>query len=254
MCFIGFNSVPNLIVIMFNLLYPVSYVGFVCKGCVWERKSVWRLKALKTEVFSQVARDLASREVIHAPCTWLECEEWGQRKQAVFRECLAGKAFPWDTCEIFCFARLSFLIHTFCAYTIYTYFTHGCWGVLLRENPGHNPWELEIVLPIIIYTNCLWIFLNSYLSISIPLRGWYFKHLPHPFRVFSEVLGLLGSIGRSQALANAIGRIAGSRELDKTRFQKACWSRSLEGLGVSGRLGLEGGREVFCRVLWFSLQ
>ena len=55
--FVGFNSMPNLIVIMFNLLYPVSYVGFVCKGCVWERKSVWRLKVLKTEVFSQVARE-----------------------------------------------------------------------------------------------------------------------------------------------------------------------------------------------------
>ena len=37
----------------------------------------------------------------------------------------------------------------------------------------------------------------------------------------SEVLVLLESIGRSQALADAIGHIAGSRELEKTRFQEA---------------------------------
>ena len=51
---------------------------------------------------------------------------------------------------------------------------------------------------------------------------------------------LLGSIGRSQALADAIGRIVGFGELDKTQFWKPCWSRILEGLGALGRLGLEG--------------
>ena len=34
MCFVGFNSVSNLIVILFNVLYPVFHVGFICKGCV----------------------------------------------------------------------------------------------------------------------------------------------------------------------------------------------------------------------------
>ena len=33
-------SVPNLIVISFNLLYHVSIVGFNCKGCVIEKESV----------------------------------------------------------------------------------------------------------------------------------------------------------------------------------------------------------------------
>ena len=36
-CFVGFYSVPNLIVIIFNLLYPVCIVRFHCKGCVIER-------------------------------------------------------------------------------------------------------------------------------------------------------------------------------------------------------------------------
>ena len=40
MCFVGFNSVPNLIVILINLLYPIFIVRFDYKGCVIERKSV----------------------------------------------------------------------------------------------------------------------------------------------------------------------------------------------------------------------
>ena len=40
MCFVGFYSVLNLIVIKFNLLYPVFHIGFICKGCVWKIKSV----------------------------------------------------------------------------------------------------------------------------------------------------------------------------------------------------------------------
>ena len=40
MYYVGFYSVPNLIVILFNLLYPVFIIGFDCKGCVIERKCV----------------------------------------------------------------------------------------------------------------------------------------------------------------------------------------------------------------------
>ena len=40
MYFVGFYSMPNLIVIIFILLYPVFIVGFDCKGCVLERESV----------------------------------------------------------------------------------------------------------------------------------------------------------------------------------------------------------------------
>ena len=40
MFFVGFYSVPNLIVIIFNLVYPVFIMGFDYKGCVLERESV----------------------------------------------------------------------------------------------------------------------------------------------------------------------------------------------------------------------
>ena len=89
---------------------------------------------------------------MHVLCTWLKCEESGQMETAVFREYLAGKAFSRDTHETFYFARLSYLIHTFYTHTIYTHIIHKCWGVLLRENPSHKPWELEIVIPTYLYT------------------------------------------------------------------------------------------------------
>ena len=40
MYLVGFYSVPNLNVILFNLLYLVFIMGFDCKGYVIERESV----------------------------------------------------------------------------------------------------------------------------------------------------------------------------------------------------------------------
>ena len=40
LCFVGLYFVPNLIVMLFNLLYPVFIVGFHCKGYVLKRESV----------------------------------------------------------------------------------------------------------------------------------------------------------------------------------------------------------------------
>ena len=40
LCFVGLYSVPNLIVMLFNLLCPVFIVGFDCKVCVIERECV----------------------------------------------------------------------------------------------------------------------------------------------------------------------------------------------------------------------
>ena len=56
MYFVGFNSVTNLIVILFNLLYPIFIVGLYCKGCVRE-KECEKSSKLRTEEFSWVARD-----------------------------------------------------------------------------------------------------------------------------------------------------------------------------------------------------
>ena len=156
MCFVGFNSVPNLIVILFNLLYLVFIVGFNCKSCVIEKERVWRLKHLKTkEFFAGSSRLSIPRNdacALHMTGMRRVKTDGDSCVSRPFRETLASKAFPRDTRKTFCFARLSFLIHTFYAYTIYTHITHRCWGVLQREKPSRKLWELEIVIPTYLYT------------------------------------------------------------------------------------------------------
>ena len=56
----------------------------------------------------------------------------------------------------------------------------------------------------------------------------------------NKVLVLLGSIGRSQSLADAIGRIAESGKFEKQGSKKLVGSRSFKNLSTLGRLGLEG--------------
>ena len=51
---------------------------------------------------------------------------------------------------------------------------------------------------------------------------------------------LLGSIGRSQALVDAIGRIVRFGELDKTWFREALLEQELHGLRCIGQIKLEG--------------
>ena len=152
--------------------------------------------------------------------------DWNAKSQdkmvtASFCECLASKAFPWDTRETFYFANLSYVIHTISTRTIYTNITHKCWGVLLRENPNHNLWELEIIIPTFLYTIHCGFSSTPTSPFSYPWEVDSSNTYHTIFRVSSEVLVLLGSIGRSQALADAIGRIAGSGKLDKTWFREA---------------------------------
>ena len=56
MYFVGFYFMPNLIVILFNLLYPVSVVGIYCKGCVIVRESVKTQAIEAKKVFAGISR------------------------------------------------------------------------------------------------------------------------------------------------------------------------------------------------------
>ena len=90
-CFVGFYSVPNLIVIIFNLLYPVCIMGFHCKGYMIEGV-VWRLKHLKIEEdFADISRLSIPRSILCALHV-LEYEESSQMETVVSREYLSGPA------------------------------------------------------------------------------------------------------------------------------------------------------------------
>ena len=148
---------------------------------------------------------------------------------AVSREYLAGKAFLWDTCEIFCSAKLYYLIHTFCKYTIYTHITHKWCGEPLRENPSENTWDLEIVIPTILYTIVCGISLSP---TSQFLYHWEVDS-PNTYHTFSECwvlsdhLVLLGSIGRSQGWQMQHEACCGIR-----RTRQDTVLRSLVGVGA----------------------
>ena len=56
MLFVGFYSVPNLIVILFNLMYHVFVVRIYCKGCVIVRKNVKTQEIKAKRVFAGISR------------------------------------------------------------------------------------------------------------------------------------------------------------------------------------------------------
>ena len=62
MYFVGFNSVTNLILISFNLLYLVFIVGLYSKGCVIEREYVKTQTIKDRRVFVGSLRLIISRK------------------------------------------------------------------------------------------------------------------------------------------------------------------------------------------------
>ena len=124
MCFIGFNSVPNLIVILFNLLYHVFIVGFGCKGCVIKRKceysSNWRLKSfrgyLATSHPTKWLMWLAHAGMWRVRTGWRQLYLTSISRVRSSRETLVRHSILPD-CQFW---------NTFCAYSTYTHITHKC--------------------------------------------------------------------------------------------------------------------------------
>ena len=56
MYFVGLYSMPNLIVILFNLTYPVFVVGIYCKGCVIVRESMKTQAIEARRVFAGISQ------------------------------------------------------------------------------------------------------------------------------------------------------------------------------------------------------
>ena len=157
-----------------------------------------------------------------------------------FRRCFTSKAFPQDTRETFCFGRLSFLIHTIYTHTIYNPITHRCWGVLLRENPSHKPWELEIVIPTFLYTIACGF---SSTPTSLFLYHWKVDS-PNTYHTLSECQVRFWycweALEKARLWRMQSGVLRDPKSYTRHSFEKPCWSTRLKGLGASGRLGLEG--------------
>ena len=163
---------------------------------------------------------------MHVSCIWLECEESDRMEIAGFREYLVGKAFPQDTGEIFCFAKLSFLIHSIFTHTIYTPITHICWGVLMRENPNHKHWELEIVIPTILYTITCGFFSTPTLHFHT-LERLIAQILTTPFKSVQWDFGAIGKYWKKSGFGGCNWAYC---EIRKARQDTV--SRSLVGVGA----------------------
>ena len=152
---------------------------------------------------------------------WLAHARMRRVKTGWTQLCFAGKVFPRDTRETFCFARLCYLIHTFCNHAINTHITHKSWRVLLRENPSHKPWELKIVIPTILYT-----FTCGFSSTpTSPFPYHWEVDSPDTYHTLSECQVRFWCCWEVLEEAKDgkcnMELVAGSRELDKTRFQEA---------------------------------
>ena len=139
----------------------------------------------------------------------------------VFREYLAGKAFPRDTHETFCYASLYYLIHTFFTHTIYTHITHKSLGVLQRENPNQKPWELEIFIPTILHTIAC-----GFSSTPISQFPYHWEvDSPNTYHTLSKcqvrIQCCLEALEEAKDGRCNMVLIARSRKLDKTWFREA---------------------------------
>ena len=154
--------------------------------------------------------------------------DWNAKSQARWRQlCLVSISRVRPSCETFCFASLSNLIHTFYAYTTYTHITHKCKWELLRENPSQTTWELEIVTPTILYTFVLGISSSS----TSPFPYHWEVDSPNTYHTLWECQVIVWCCWEALEEAKD-GRcnmelVMGSGELDKTKV----W-RNLVGVGA----------------------
>ena len=177
-----------------------------------EDSSNWRLKSFHGH--------LATKHLAKWPM-WLAHAGMRRVRTGWRQLCLASILRVRPSRETFCFARLSILIHTFCAYTIYTHITHKCLGVLLRESPSQTPWELEIVIPTILYT----IACEFSSTPTSPFPYHWEVDSPNTCHTLSECQVRFWCCWEVLEEAKD-GRcnmelIAGFKELDKTRFREA---------------------------------
>ena len=123
--FFGFYSVPNLIVIFFNLMYPVFHVGFICKGCVWEKESVKTQGYLKTKVVfagsSQVSFPRSDACALYMTGMWKIKTGW---RQLVFASVLRVKPSRGHSQNIlFCQIVISDTLYPYPHY-LYPHYPH----------------------------------------------------------------------------------------------------------------------------------
>ena len=105
---VGFYSVPNLIVILFNLKYPIFIVGIYCKGCVIVKESVKTQAIEARRVFAGISRLSIARKyacALHMTGMWRVSTDGDNYVLRVSRGKGLPMRHPWDI--LFCQTVLS---------------------------------------------------------------------------------------------------------------------------------------------------
>ena len=86
------------------------------------------------------------------PTKWVTCKthDWNAKSHDSWFSRV--RPSPRDTHETFYFAFLEYLLHHVFTHYIYPHYPYIERSAFQRENPKYNPWELEIVMPTILYT------------------------------------------------------------------------------------------------------
>ena len=142
---------------------------------------------------------------------------WRTMKNRATHNSWLGQLVRWPAR---CIANLFCVLYLF----LYPHYKSPHYPRNCKDNFREKTLEIHLRVrdctPIIIYTFLL-VFLYSYLSNYIFLRGSQPKHIPHPIWVLWAVLVSLESIGWSHYLVDAIGANCGIRIISE---DKIWWS------------------------------
>ena len=119
-------------------------VWVVCERECEDSRHYWRQSG-----FRKKFHEKPSREVSHVQSTWLKCKESWQLVFASNSQVRPFHKIPAKHFVLLFCHMCSPCLHPHYLYTHYPYIIRS---VFQRENPRYYPWELEIVIPTIIYT------------------------------------------------------------------------------------------------------
>ena len=128
----------------------------------------------------------------------------------------------------------------FYTHYIYPHYPHIERSAFQRENPSHNPWELVIIIPTILYT------IHCGFPQLLPIHFQIVERLiAHTITILILSVkwgfGVTGKYWKKPYIWwMQSGWIAWFGELENTSLVKLVGSRSLEGSSTWDRLGLEG--------------
>ena len=152
-------------------------------------------------------------------------ESWRVVPGCRFHECLAGKTFPRDSRETFCLKDFNVWLSYPSPILYILSLLTNVWGghserkTLDRFSTTHTPIFLRESYSSLVRNHC------SLFSIPLPLtyleRRFVPKHNPHLFKVLRVFWSYWEALEEAKDDRCNMKLVAGSGELDKTRFREA---------------------------------